>query len=479
MRDFLHSRKPWLVLGSVLSVSFVLFGCGGSGGGVGGHNGTTGTSTTTTASTTTTGTTGAPGITSFTTIEFPSDVADSGAVVGNNGGMEFYGGSGLYRSPSGTLVKLTGLDGTSNNAHVQSVNDSGEIVGNCAVNNQANATAWVNDKVVKLQVPTGFSTSLATSINDAGQIVGYGQNYVPGKVEIESVSELGNPTGGTFTLSFAAANGTEMTGGIPYNATAAQVEGNLDGLAAIQAMGGVKCAGGPLPTTPVSVSFPYSGPQPLFTVNSSGLSGGTNPSATVTQTQQGTASTFVTEGLYWRTYSSAPVVLSPAGLMPIQINANGEVVGYVSLGNGSSPWDYCKVNVSSPSAATMIGSTNYNPSIAINASGEIVLASGTSGSGALLISASGKSSTIFESPSSLSIDSQGDVCGSGAVSGNTVAILWTPSKGVTPLTNYLPKNSGWTTIYPTVLNDNGLIVGLGFYKGSLASFLLQLPKGAY
>ena len=62
--------------------------------------------------------------------------------------------------------------------------------------------------------------------------------------DVQTLSLSGNPTGGTFTLSF----GGQTTAAIPFNATAAQVQAALQALSSIGA-GNVACAGGPLPGT--------------------------------------------------------------------------------------------------------------------------------------------------------------------------------------------------------------------------------------
>src|ERR1051325_5501317 len=73
----------------------------------------------------------------------------------------------------------------------------------------------------------------------------------PGGVdEKETLTMGGGPTGGTFTLTYSS----QTTAGIPYNATAAQVQTALINLSNI-GPNEVRCTGGPFPATPIVVNF--------------------------------------------------------------------------------------------------------------------------------------------------------------------------------------------------------------------------------
>ncbi|MFC6090875.1 hypothetical protein [Saccharothrix lopnurensis] len=101
--------------------------------------------------------------------------------------------------------------------------------------------------------------------------------------EQQTLTVTGGPTGGDLTLT--AMGGT--TGDIAYDATAAQIQAALVALPAIGA-GDVVVTGGPLPATPVVVTWTgrYQGAaQTLITVDDSGLTGGTTPEATVARTR--------------------------------------------------------------------------------------------------------------------------------------------------------------------------------------------------
>lgn len=109
--------------------------------------------------------------------------------------------------------------------------------------------------------------------------------------EIQTVTITGGPTGGTFTLTYAG----QTTAGIPYNATPAQVQAALRLLSNI-APAGVKATGTALPAGSVAVEFvnQLGGTDvAAMTANSAGLTGGTTPTAVVTQTTAGAPVTSV------------------------------------------------------------------------------------------------------------------------------------------------------------------------------------------
>lgn len=100
--------------------------------------------------------------------------------------------------------------------------------------------------------------------------------------EVQSLSVSGSPTAGTFTLTF----GGQTTAAIAYNATAATIQSALSALSSIGS-GNVQCAGGPLPSSAVTVTFTGNlgdSAQALLSVNNSGMTGG---SIVASQTTQG------------------------------------------------------------------------------------------------------------------------------------------------------------------------------------------------
>lgn len=109
-----------------------------------------------------------------------------------------------------------------------------------------------------------------------------------GTNEIQSVAITGVPTGGTFTLTL---NG-QTTAPIAYNATATTVSAALIALSNVTPTD-VTTAGGPLPTTAVTVTFAgaYSfSDVPAMTATSS-LTGGTTPAVVITTTTPGVVGT--------------------------------------------------------------------------------------------------------------------------------------------------------------------------------------------
>lgn len=102
--------------------------------------------------------------------------------------------------------------------------------------------------------------------------------------EVQSVAAGGTWTGGNFTLTF---NG-QTTANLAHTSTAAQVKTALEALSNIE-VGDVLTSGGPLPTTPIAVTFTgqYSGLNvAAMTGSAAGLTG-TAPAVNITTTQAG------------------------------------------------------------------------------------------------------------------------------------------------------------------------------------------------
>lgn len=99
-------------------------------------------------------------------------------------------------------------------------------------------------------------------------------------VNIQNIAITGNPTGGTFTLTFDG----QTTGAIAWNATKEQVQTALEALPNV-APGDLVMMTGPLPANLVNVTFKgaWAGvAAPLMTANSAGLTGGAAPTVVVT-----------------------------------------------------------------------------------------------------------------------------------------------------------------------------------------------------
>lgn len=107
--------------------------------------------------------------------------------------------------------------------------------------------------------------------------------------EVQTLTITGTPTGGTFRLSFKGIK----TAAIAYNANAAAVQSALEAISSIGA-GNVSCGGGPLPGTPVTITFQGAlagSPQPtvVFEASDNLLTGGASPTGSVVVTTKGIA----------------------------------------------------------------------------------------------------------------------------------------------------------------------------------------------
>jgi flagellar hook protein FlgE len=97
--------------------------------------------------------------------------------------------------------------------------------------------------------------------------------------EIQTISSTA--TGGTFTMSF----GGQTTGALVFNATSAQIDTALEALSSIGA-GNVTCAGGPLGTAGVTVTFAgtLAGQDAaMVTIDNTNMTGGTASNAETTK----------------------------------------------------------------------------------------------------------------------------------------------------------------------------------------------------
>lgn len=101
--------------------------------------------------------------------------------------------------------------------------------------------------------------------------------------EVQSIAITGTPTSGGFVLTTAVG----PTATLPFNATAANVR---DALNAVLGAGAVKATGGPLPGSPVVVTFKSQANVVALTATST-LAGGSGPAISITtQTEGGAAS---------------------------------------------------------------------------------------------------------------------------------------------------------------------------------------------
>lgn len=122
---------------------------------------------------------------------------------------------------------------------------------------------------------------------------GFGQKFTDGITlnqgtnEVQTLTITGTPTGGTVTLSFYG----ESTGTIAYNASAGTVQTAFEALPNI-GTGNVTAGGGPWPGSAITLTFkgPWAGVNvPLVVLVTNGLTGGSSPTLTPTETTPGAA----------------------------------------------------------------------------------------------------------------------------------------------------------------------------------------------
>ena len=121
----------------------------------------------------------------------------------------------------------------------------------------------------------------------ASDVAAHNTGYLAGSNvnEVQTVTVAGTPTGGAFPLSFRG-----QTASIAFNETAAAADTKLEALSTV-GTGNVTVGGGPLPGTPLTVTFggALAGRDvPLLQAPGLGtLSGGTNMGVSVAPTTQG------------------------------------------------------------------------------------------------------------------------------------------------------------------------------------------------
>lgn len=148
-----------------------------------------------------------------------------------------------------------------------------------------------------------------TQISDVVKLSGSPTN------EVQTLTITGTPTGGTFQLAFRGV----ATANIVYNATAAAVQAALEAISTV-GTGNIVGAGGPLPGSPVTLTFQNNlagQNQPLITVTGSALTGGSTPAATVAETTPGS-------GLYDPVGSWFDLGATKNGVVPTMNNTEDE-----------------------------------------------------------------------------------------------------------------------------------------------------------
>jgi hypothetical protein len=133
-------------------------------------------------------------------------------------------------------------------------------------------------------------TYTRADIKVAGALLGQrytdGITMTAGPSEVQTLTVTGAPTGGNIPLTYlGSSTGTTVA----FNATSSAIVTALTALPSI-GVGGVTATGGPLPTTPVVITFAgglANASHPLIVASSANLTGGTTPTATVAETTPG------------------------------------------------------------------------------------------------------------------------------------------------------------------------------------------------
>lgn len=152
----------------------------------------------------------------------------------------------------------------------------------------ASVTAQTIDSVPGQKIlPKGMVMAKITSGGDAGKVGPFQGGTLVNEVQVVTVT--GTPTGGTFRLAFRGA----ATAAIAFNAAAAAVQTALLDLPNVGPTD-LAVTGGPGPGTPWTVTFGgnLAGQNvDALTLDTNSLTGGTNPTVTVSTTTQGGPST--------------------------------------------------------------------------------------------------------------------------------------------------------------------------------------------
>jgi hypothetical protein len=158
------------------------------------------------------------------------------------------------------------------------------------------------------------------------------------KPSVQDIVIEGTPTGGTFTLAVAFADGTQTTDIVAYNATAGAVQSALENLQGVDS-GDVTVTGGPGPGTAWTVTWatPYA---PAMTATGT-FTGGSQPKiyvrrqpfdltgATLRWTVKSSVSQPDANAIIAHRWTHAGTI-SPAGCIAVATPANGKAIHTVT-----------------------------------------------------------------------------------------------------------------------------------------------------
>jgi hypothetical protein len=204
-----------------------------------------------------------------------------------------------YRTEPSPGTSLTINDGgimATSSPFVVDPSDPSTISFGCAVSCRQPVETQVNTIIDNSLVPPGVRALVSDAFGNAAY-----NAQVNVFLDAQAVAITGNPTGGTFKLTYNAG----QTAAIPFNATATQVQSALNAVGTVSGAGGVTVTGGALPGLPMLVSFNQSGMHNLFTAASS-LTGGSSPAVTITRSAFTGGST--------TTVTATPATANPSGI---------------------------------------------------------------------------------------------------------------------------------------------------------------------
>jgi hypothetical protein len=149
------------------------------------------------------------------------------------------------------------------------------------------------DKVPNVWSVDNFGQMLLVMYSVDGRLLTWNPTTTANANEVQTLTMIGSPTGGTFALSFMGS----VSAALAPTATAAQIQTALLAVPTIGS-GNVACAGGPLPT-PVTITFQGAladQPQPLLVGANNALTGGTGPAPNIAETTAGAATVLTRVG---------------------------------------------------------------------------------------------------------------------------------------------------------------------------------------
>ena len=140
------------------------------------------------------------------------------------------------------------------------------------------------------QDTTGFGFAIPTTAKILGIAVSVQRLSSACCNAVQTITETGSPTGGTFTIHGTPPGGSQKTSGnINYNETAAQMTTALTA-STMYNSGNVSCAGGPFPGTAIVCTFQGSDASTavtLMSLASKSLTGGSSPNVSFANTTVG------------------------------------------------------------------------------------------------------------------------------------------------------------------------------------------------